>query len=124
MIHDFMPARLTPSHAARWFVLKINRTSTIRPALASGRRAILRFPALTMKSMNTTTAAETVDTTAPATPETPDTPAEASSAADAAAVAPAADAPQADAPADAPAAAPAAAGAAPATSARALLKQM
>lgn len=71
-----------------------------------------------MKSMNTITAAESVDPTVPATPETPAPSPEAGVAAP--------DAATADQPADAaPApAAPAPAAPAPATSARALLKQL
>ncbi|WP_370662337.1 ProQ/FINO family protein [Massilia varians] len=69
-----------------------------------------------MKSMNTTTAAETVDTTAPATPDTPDSPS-----VDTSTPAPAQESTAGDAPA---AEAPAAAPAPPAPSARALLKQL
>ena len=92
-----------------------------------------------MKSMNTNTAAESVDTNAPATPDVPaeatspsaapaEAPAETDSADATADAAPAADADSTDAaaasaPAAAPAAAPAPATAQP-TSARALLKQL
>lgn len=74
-----------------------------------------------MKSMNTITAAESVDPTVPATPETPAPSPEAGAAAPDAATAdqPAAAAEAAPAPA-----APAPAAPAPATSARALLKQL
>lgn len=71
-----------------------------------------------MKSMNTNTAAETVDNNAPATPETPESPStETSTAAQAQDTA-------GEAPATAPAAATSAPAAAPAPSARALLKQL
>ena len=69
-----------------------------------------------MKSMNTITAAESVDPTVPATPETP------APSPDAGAAAP--DAAPADQPATAAEVAPAPAAAAPAPSARALLKQL